>query len=101
MKRSELREIARKVGKEQLAKGYGFWCSVGEPVTFDRIIGKTAVQIEINVVERNDEYVQIGISASDGRFWSSCCPPGISFVIERSGTRRCQNSQSMNGKNAR
>lgn len=85
MKRSRLKQIAKQVARNLASKGYEYWYA---PKTDDELTPEyeadgQQIQIEISVLERNESYVQIGVSASDGGFWASHFPPGFSEVIEK------------------
>lgn len=81
MRRVDLKKDAKVVAAEVEAKPYAYWYSAELPINFERSFDGRMVQVEIDMLERGDEYVQLGISTS-GDYRTSLHPVGVTVVIE-------------------
>ncbi len=84
MKRSRLKQIAQVVAADAASKGYDYWVLVGdEPIAFSKTIDGQEVQIEIQVLELTETFVQLGVSASGFGFFSPCFPKGVTVLVRK------------------
>ncbi len=57
------------------------------PINYEvgNIKDKDFYQIEIDKLEKTNEYIDIIISIDDGSLWRSFCPITISFIVHKDG----------------
>ena len=85
MKRAKLKQCAEAIGQEVQGWGYDFWAANRSPVTFDRKMFGEDLQVEAQALGRGKDYVQVGISVDDGRWFNATLPPSTSIIIKKSG----------------
>lgn len=84
MKRSHLKRFAEQVAQDLAGKGYEYWYAHARDETvLDHEIEGQHVQVEVQVLECNADFVQLGVSVSDSGLWSSYFPPGTTVVVKR------------------
>ena len=85
MKRSKLKRFAEQVAQKLAHKGYEYWYThtIGESMLLEHEIEGQHVQVEVQVLERNEDFVQLGVAVSDAGLLSSYFPPGTTVVVRR------------------
>ena len=63
MKKKHLESL---IVEREMQKGYAYWKqqSLEDPITYDYVAGKKEFQVEVEVLELNEEYVQVSVSVS-------------------------------------
>lgn len=84
MKRSRWKQYAAQLACELEAKPYEHWVAAakGLPDSFTRDFNGEVLQIELDVLEIDPDYVHIGISIDDGGL-SAFVPVTTSALIRR------------------
>lgn len=91
MKRYFLKNIASQIALEfeQEPNAYSRWVKHNkqdESLVFARIVGKNTINVKVEVLEVEKEYVKLGISAScESCFFSFPLPPCVCAIIEPDG----------------
>lgn len=77
-----------------LDREVGTWCQKDYPtllkelrdeVTYEGNEGQAKYQVEIQLIERESDYLHVMVSVDDGSFWRSCKPLTHSFLVYRDG----------------
>ena len=82
MKRKVLKTLFNEVIEEYKQKPCEFWRKGEFPITFVRVFENKEVQFEIDLLENEEKYFHIGVSAGDGLLWSYF-PVCSSFIVEK------------------
>ena len=83
MKRSTLKQCVEEIAREVERWGYGFWAENRSPVTFNREMFGEELQVEAQTIEHTEDYIHVGVSVDDGRWFNAMCPLSTSFLIRK------------------
>jgi len=83
MKRQDLLACAKEIAQDIERRPYDYWASKDNPIVLEKAYQFESVQIEIQVLELEDTYIHLGISADTGKGLSAYFPPGTSVVIKK------------------
>ena len=82
MKRALWKRCASVIAGEIEGEPYAHWASTEFPVTFERVFEGKELQVELNMLEHEEEYIHIGIAVDDGglgAYW----PVSTSVIIRK------------------
>lgn len=80
MRRSKLKQIAKKIAAEVEKKPYEYWANADLPFSYLREQDGEQLAVELVLLEKNTDYIQIGVCVDDGGL-SAYFPPSWSAVI--------------------
>jgi len=89
MRRRDLRRFAQVLRQEAECKPVEYWLQQEYPSTYISSFEGNEVQVEISLLEKTDEFIQLGIALSDSGWICQFVPVGICAVvrtIRESGT---------------
>ena len=81
MKRRELKAICADLIEQFSKRPYKEWKMKDYPIDFELEINNELIQVELNMLENNPDYVQIGVAVND-RGLSSFFPVGRTFIVD-------------------
>lgn len=61
MLRKRLQEAVRTIAQEAESKTYEYWVQQVYPIQYDDVVDGESVSVDIEVLEKNPEYIQLGI----------------------------------------
>ena len=82
----DLSEALEKESADWTQKGYARLAGLTYPITYERGTegDPKSYQVEVDLLEKNEQYVQIVVSVDDGGI-SAFCPPSRILVVHVSG----------------
>ncbi len=80
--RAFLKHCLRILKEEYSQKPYKYWKTVKLPICFERNFENKNVQVEIDVLEECETFINIVITADRG-FFSQYFPARISLIVEK------------------
>ncbi len=83
LKRSVLKKLASVIASELEQKPYDYWTTQEFPITYETKLEGKDVQVEIDRLELEDDYVHLSVSVDTGWGWSAFSPPGTSVIIRK------------------
>jgi hypothetical protein len=87
MSRKELKNILNKeMGIISKSKNFQKWHSTKKDnINYIKKVKGHKLQVEINILEIEKDYVHIGVCVDDGKFWNTLMPVSSSFIICKDG----------------
>ncbi len=83
MKRRKLRAYAEEIGRDLEKKAYEHWATQEFPIAYETEFEGEEVQVTIDRLELEDDYVHLSIIVFTGWGWSAFSPPGTSVIIRK------------------
>ena len=85
MKKEELKK-ALIIEKEKYAnKSFEELSKIAKPVTYECGSDENWYQVEVQLLEKNDEYVHVSIAVDDGKLLKAMFPLSTSFIVHKDG----------------
>ena len=85
MKKNELKKILSQEIEKYRSKSYEELIGIIDPITYSYGSGESFYQVEVQVLEKNEEYVHVSVAVDDGRFLRAIAPLSHSFIVYKSG----------------
>lgn len=82
MKRARLKEIAIEIANDAEMKSYEYWASQLFPISYTDTRDGETLAIEISILEKESDYIQIGVSVGSSGF-STYFPASYSTIIRK------------------
>ncbi len=82
---AELREVLHLERAKFAAKPFEVLASLPDPTVYDILHDDKEYNVEVQLLEKKEEYLHVCISVSDGSFIRSCVPLTASFITHRDG----------------
>ncbi len=83
MNKNELKVILEEEKNKYANKTYDDLIKIVEPVTYTINSGQNTYQIEVQLVEKNDKYLNVSISIDDGSLIRSMFPLTAGIIINK------------------
>ncbi|MGI6355461.1 MAG: hypothetical protein ACOX6W_10245 [Lentisphaeria bacterium] len=81
MKRRELKAICADLVEQFSKRPYKEWQVKDYPIDFELEVNNELIQVELNMLENNPDYIQIGVAVND-RGLSASFPVGRTFIVD-------------------
>ena len=82
-RRKKFRVIANQIAEEVMQKPYDYWVMQQFEITCERTYEDMEVQVEIVMLESEKDYIKLGISVDDGRWFNPNFPVTKGVIIKR------------------
>lgn len=85
MIKKELQEVLKSEKNKYLKKTFLELSAIKEPITYEGKAGEKKYQIEVQLLEKNNDYVHVSISIDDGKMFRAMFPLSDSFILHKDG----------------
>jgi hypothetical protein len=85
MKKNELKKVLFQEMEKYKNKSYEELIGLVEPIVYSQGSGNNFYQVEVQILEKNDEYVHVSVAVDDGGLLRSISPLSKSFIVHKSG----------------
>lgn len=85
MKKNELKKVLSQEMERYRNKSYEELMGLAELITYSLGSGNSFYQVEVQVLEKNDEYVHVSVAVDDGGFLRAISPLSQSFIVHKCG----------------
>lgn len=75
-------ELAREIAAAMEEKSYTYWCAQSFPQVFEREVDGQEIQVEVEHLEQNRDYIHLNVAVDDGRL-SAFSPACYGAIIHR------------------
>lgn len=80
MSTEKFKQLLLSEQKKYINKSFKELASMKEPVTYEIEVEKQKYQVEIQILEKNNQYVQVSVSIDDFKFPKAFMPLSQSFI---------------------
>jgi len=81
MKRKELRKILLQEKEKFSTKSYKELRLSTEPIVYELNYKGMSYQVEVQLIEKNDDYISVSMSIDDKSLFGAMFPVSINFIV--------------------
>ncbi len=85
MKKDKLKIVLEDEKEKFAHKSYDELCKLKDPIVYEHGSAEDWYQAEVQILEKNDQYVHVSISVDDGKFPKVLKPMSTSFLVYKDG----------------
>ena len=83
IKKRRLKKILFKEREKYISKSFEDLSKITEPIVYECSSGKSCYQVEVQLIEKNEEYIHVSIAIDDKSLIRAIFPFSTSFIIYR------------------
>lgn len=85
MRKKELKGALIREKKKYVNQSFEELSNIYSPITYECGAGDNWYQVEVQLLEKNENYVHVSISIDDGKLLRTMFPISTSFIVYKDG----------------